>query len=486
MKKTGRIGVLAGVAIAVFVAAFLVNFSKGNLAQSLNSILQGNDSGAETLYKYWQLKNAPEPGQYEDKLVGGKMLFQCKVGEAYPAYFGYLVIKEAFSLGFPTPDSKPYIVYISAIDYGDHSSVAIGPQEENGAGPLSELRVRGCEVPSDIANAPPPVANSGLAPQNDSGAQSNAGEQNTANDIPGNAAKTRFGIFQVQIDEQGKLQGKIYSDTSMLVKSDSISEATIKSKFEAGDADLLLVEHTQGTSCPATYTFFTVTANAVSASPEFGTCAEVSEVKPNGNTIRLAMPGFKGPFESPESQAAAANERHVFVFHDGVVKDQSVDAPTKSTGERRTDGFSIVGAWNCGNWTSAFFPDGTTLTRTHMSDGEPAMDIAGNYSYSGDSMVLHERYSRFVTADYTRRLSDQWQAAARSDDAFESNDAYSEDIISEASEQSFRMTEVRVENWNHRSVRERKDPLPVECRAASNDYAELAAAKSSLPYDLAQ
>jgi hypothetical protein len=479
MKKTSRIGVLAGAAIAVLVAGLLVNFSKDDLAQSLNSILQGNDSGAGTLYRYWQLKNAPEPGQYEDKLVGGKMLFQCKVGETYPAYFGYLVIKETFSLGFPTPGSKPYTVYLSAIDYGDHSSISTGPQEEQGAGPLSELRARGCEVPSGIANAAPPVVNSDSAPA------SSSTDQNSLNELPSNAVKTRFGVFQVQVGEKERLQGKLYADATMLTPNDGISEVTIKSKFEAGDADLLLVEQTHGTSCLATYTFFTVTANAVSASSEFGTCAEASEIKPNGSTIRISMPGFKGPFESPESQAAAAKERHVFVYHNGAITEPRSDTATSSN-ESPVAAFSIVGAWSCGDSTMAFFPDGTTLTYIHKADGEPRIYVAGNYRYGANILISHLRASKFeVRHDVPRQLS-QWTPSVRNQNVLESNDIYMKDQIGKADDASISIKEVRVMNWDQKTIHDDVEPEAQVCKPSQTEYDSLLATKSSIPYEYLQ
>jgi hypothetical protein len=328
-----------------------------------------------------------------------------------------------------------------------------------------------------------------MKPEVDSARSQNIGESkgidknSSAKTLPTNAAITRYGIFQVQAEENGDLHGRVFANPAMLASGDQILEATVRDQFRAGDADLLLIEKTHGASCLATYTFFTVTAKSVSASPEFGTCAEAAEVKAIGGSIQVSMPGFKGPFETEDSRTAAAGEQRTFTFSNGRVKEESVSVAKAPAERTRPQDFSILGAWNCGDWTTAFFADGTTLSRTHSSIA-PSMDIAGNYSYRGNVLVRHDRYLRFVTANYSRRESDQWQVAPKDDEALQSNDLFSENITSDISRTSFRMAEVRVENWNRKSVFQRRDAVPNECKSAPGELADLTAAIRTLPFDL--
>ncbi len=51
----------------------------------------------------------------------------------------------------------------------------------------------------------------------------------------------------------------------------------------------------------------------------FSTCAELASIKRSADSISVRMPGFRGPFEPASEQRKANKERHVFLFHDGVV-----------------------------------------------------------------------------------------------------------------------------------------------------------------------
>lgn len=61
------------------------------------------------------------------------------------------------------------------------------------------------------------------------------------------------------------------------------------------------------------------TKSGVKVSPSFGTCSDLIKVKHNGDSISVSMPGYRGPFESKRAQNRAARERHVFIYHAGVL-----------------------------------------------------------------------------------------------------------------------------------------------------------------------
>ena len=89
--------------------------------------------------------------------------------------------------------------------------------------------------------------------------------------------------------------------------------------FRLGPADVLLVMDSGGTACPYLYYLVSVTKSGAKATPAFGTCAELTGVRRQGDSLVLRMPGFLGPFEPAAGRRRAERRRHVFVFRAGVV-----------------------------------------------------------------------------------------------------------------------------------------------------------------------
>lgn len=102
-------------------------------------------AGPKALYRFWQSKYVREPGAYEDEMVGGEVLYECKIGGVYPAYFGYLIIRQTLMIQ-PNPDAKPFAVYIAGIDYGDRLRLMTQAPETGGKGAIDFLRTQGCEI----------------------------------------------------------------------------------------------------------------------------------------------------------------------------------------------------------------------------------------------------------------------------------------------------------------------------------------------------
>ena len=86
-----------------------------------------------------------------------------------------------------------------------------------------------------------------------------------------------------------------------------------------GSTDVVLVTDNGGTACPYLYYFITVSSSNAKATPSFGTCGELTNLKRTGSTISLTMPGYQGPFEPEAEKRKAARQKHVFVFRSGVV-----------------------------------------------------------------------------------------------------------------------------------------------------------------------
>jgi hypothetical protein len=129
-----------------------------------------------------------------------------------------------------------------------------------------------------------------------------------------NNATTRFGALTVSgagvlLFKSAPVQPTIEANNSL-----DLSEP-----YQIGAADVVLVTDNGGTACPATYYFVTLTKGGAKVSHPFGTCSDLIKVKQTGSSISVSMPGFLGPFESKRAQSRAARERHVFIYHAGVV-----------------------------------------------------------------------------------------------------------------------------------------------------------------------
>lgn len=120
--------------------------------------------------------------------------------------------------------------------------------------------------------------------------------------------KTRYGLLSVRDDNMLLFKGKPV--TPEIQGNNSLS---IVASYELGKNDVLLLENSGGTACPALYTFVTISAAGLRTTPEFGTCSEViypsSDLK---NTVTVAMAGFAGPFLSSLEQRTATMTKTVY------------------------------------------------------------------------------------------------------------------------------------------------------------------------------
>jgi hypothetical protein len=125
---------------------------------------------------------------------------------------------------------------------------------------------------------------------------------------------TRFGSLTVNDDKELLFKGR--GLTPSVGGNNSLS---LNDPIQMGEADVVLVQDNGGTGCPSLYYFVTVSRTGARATKAFGTCGDVTSVKKVGDSIRVTMPGFRGPFESESVQLRAARQRHVFIFRAGVV-----------------------------------------------------------------------------------------------------------------------------------------------------------------------
>ena len=104
------------------------------------------------------------------------------------------------------------------------------------------------------------------------------------------SVKTRFGTLAIDPNNPRLLlNGK-----PVLPSVEGNSSLGIVASYELGNADVVLVQNTGGTSCPALYTFITVTKTSQRATSEFGTCSDIIYPTSNvNNSVTLAMVGNK-------------------------------------------------------------------------------------------------------------------------------------------------------------------------------------------------
>jgi hypothetical protein len=125
---------------------------------------------------------------------------------------------------------------------------------------------------------------------------------------------TRFGALAVS--DAGVLW---FKGTPVKPTIEANNSLDLSEPYQIGTSDVVLVTDNGGTACPAIYYYVTVTKSGAEVTPSFGTCSDLIKVKRNGDSISVSMPGYQGPSESKRAQSRAARERHVFIYHAGVV-----------------------------------------------------------------------------------------------------------------------------------------------------------------------
>lgn len=129
-----------------------------------------------------------------------------------------------------------------------------------------------------------------------------------------NAITTRFGALTVS--DAGVL---LFKGTPVQPTIEANNSLDLSQPYQIGGSDVVLITDNGGTSCPALYYFVTATKSGAKVTPSFGTCSDLTRIKRTDDSISVSMPGYQGPSESKRAQLRAARERHVFIYHAGVV-----------------------------------------------------------------------------------------------------------------------------------------------------------------------
>lgn len=130
-------------------------------------------------------------------------------------------------------------------------------------------------------------------------------------------AKTRFGLVSVREDDMRLL----FKGKPVTPAIEGNSSLSIVAQYEMGANDVLLLQNSGGTGCPALFHFITVNAAGLRATPEFGTCSDIiyPSLDEKTATVTVAMPGFMGPAQSEAEQQKAHMTKTVFRFVNGRV-----------------------------------------------------------------------------------------------------------------------------------------------------------------------
>ena len=102
---------------------------------------------------------------------------------------------------------------------------------------------------------------------------------------------TRFGSLTIDSDKELLFNGRKL--TPSVVGNNSLN---MDNPIQIGETDVVLVLDNGGSACPSMYYFVTFSKAGARATKPFGTCADVTSVKQAGNSIRVIMPGYRGPF----------------------------------------------------------------------------------------------------------------------------------------------------------------------------------------------
>jgi hypothetical protein len=99
---------------------------------------------------------------------------------------------------------------------------------------------------------------------------------------------------------------------------------------ERQSSDLVLLQNLGGTACPALYRIATISSAGIRVTPEFGSCSDIAALAwpdaehPDAQAPKaewvLAMPGYRGPFSTPEEQTHASHQLHRYAFEQGAVR----------------------------------------------------------------------------------------------------------------------------------------------------------------------
>ncbi|NDI87612.1 hypothetical protein [Undibacterium crateris] len=139
-------------------------------------------------------------------------------------------------------------------------------------------------------------------------------QQAAKNPIDSASMPTRYGTLSVNEENKLLFNGKM---TEPVVEGNNSLSFLDKKSF--ADQDIVLVQNTGGTACPAVYIFVQLTQAGATVTKTFGTCSDLYQLEQQGSKLTMTFAGFLGPAESEQEKRAAAQKRVVYVLENGVL-----------------------------------------------------------------------------------------------------------------------------------------------------------------------
>ena len=123
------------------------------------------------------------------------------------------------------------------------------------------------------------------------------------------AVKTRFGTVSVRDDDKALL----FKGKPVQPAIEGNSNLHIVARYEWGADDVLLLQDTGGSACPAQFRIVQLSAKGLKTSPAFGTCSDLIYPSFDAKTgVTVTMVGFAGPFDSAAAQKKAGMSKAVY------------------------------------------------------------------------------------------------------------------------------------------------------------------------------
>jgi hypothetical protein len=131
--------------------------------------------------------------------------------------------------------------------------------------------------------------------------------------------QTRYGILK--IDDTNLL---FFQGVPVKPRVEGNSFLSFEGKFEFPNYDLVLVQDTGGTACPAQYYVIRVSRGGAVPSKSFGTCSDLIHVTRMKEGLLVNMPGFMGPFEGRRAHERAARQQFAYSYRNGTVVERRI------------------------------------------------------------------------------------------------------------------------------------------------------------------
>ncbi len=123
--------------------------------------------------------------------------------------------------------------------------------------------------------------------------------------VPGYETKTstRYGVVSVNEEDNTVL----FKGRRVLPGVEGNNGLSIVASFELGKSDVLLLQNSGGSACPALFRFVSVSATGLAATPEFGTCSDIIYPTSDGKSVIHVAMLRSGPPAMKKSVYSYAN-----------------------------------------------------------------------------------------------------------------------------------------------------------------------------------